>query len=99
MPFAAKGFETSQVWQSPHAGSGHTNWAVLESWKWDAASSSKLKLNTSIEVLRPRKGGRKGPEKRRFMGLGDFFPPSLGVMKEEIEFCGLFQYSLITVEL
>jgi len=53
-------------------------------------------------VLRTREGGapgRKGPEKRRFMSLGDFFPPSLGVVKEEKEFCGLFQYSLITVDL
>ena len=101
MPFATNGFETGQVWQTAHAGSGHTDWTVLESWKWGAASSSKLKLKIIIEELRTREGaapGRRGPEKR-FMDLRDFFPPSLGAVKEEREFCGLFQYSLITVEL
>lgn len=102
MHFATNGFETGQVWQSPCAGSGHTNRTVLESWNWGADSCSKLKLKISIEVLRTREGGapgRKGPERRRFMVWGNFFPPSLGVVKEERGFCSLFQCSLITVEL
>lgn len=77
MPFAANGFETIQVWQRPHAGSGHTNWTVPESWEGAAAISVKFQLKISVEVLRIRECGglgRKELENRRFIDLGYFFP-------------------------
>lgn len=72
----ANGFEIVQVWQRPHAGSGHPNCTVPESWKWAAAISVKFLLKISVEVLRIREGGgpgRKELENRRYIDLGNFF--------------------------
>lgn len=72
----ANGFEIVQVWQRPHAGSGHPNCAVPESWKWAAAISVKFLLKISIEVLRIREDGgpgRKELDNRRYIDLGNFF--------------------------
>lgn len=56
---------TGQVWRSPHAGSGHTIWTVLECCKRGTASSSKLKLKIGIEMLRTGEGGAPGRKGQR----------------------------------